>query len=102
MLRSILSVFLALMILFAFLTTSGCVPVYKRISNTPESINKSIRPGHIVKLTTKDRRDFKFKVVELNSQAISSKHEQILLSDIKSIKKKRRRFILFYILSAAH
>ena len=87
-------VVLTVLVILVFISASGCVHKYLRVYNTPESIQKSIRPGNMVAVITTDRRKLKFKVTAIDSQSISSNNERIFFSDIKKIYKKGRKSLL--------
>ena len=83
---------LTVLVMLAFISASACA-TYKKIERTPESIHENIVSGDVVKVTTTGRHKLKFKVVEINSQSISGDDEQVLFSDINTIKRKSLSFI---------
>ena len=83
----------------AVIGISGCYHTYRKIDNTPESIQESIRPGNIVKLVTTDNSELRFKVAKIDTQSISSDERQILFSDISTIKRGRLHILLLDLFS---
>lgn len=95
--NSTMKVFLSILVMFTFISTSACSS-YKKINLTPDSVQQHIKPGDVVKVKTKDGRDLEFIAYTITSTSIIGNDDDkpIHFSDIDMIEKKGERRSGFY------
>ena len=74
-------------LLFIAVHFTGCTPTYTPVY--PESVNIKtiIKTGDTVKVTTKDKEEYEFIVVEITENAIVGESEKLLFEDIYNLQK---------------
>ena len=91
---------LTLVLITAFLFSTSCtttrvISTVRVIKPQPDTIQNELKKGDVVTITTKDRGNFEFRIIDISSEAIIGTRydlkgaQQILLDDIAKIEKQK-------------
>ncbi len=78
--------FLLFIIITSFLAYS-CAPTYDPVYPEPVNIKTIIKPGDSVKITTKDKKEYEFIVVDITEDAIVGESEKVLFTEINKLQE---------------
>ena len=95
---------LTFVVITTFLFSTSCVSTYRTIKLQPDTIQNDLRKGDIVKITTKEGGNYRFKIIAISPEATEgfivgykyrgrgrryrkSDQQQILFSEIAKIEK---------------
>ena len=77
---------LYLIIIISFIAYS-CAATYDPVYPEPVNIKTIINPGDSVKITTKDKKEYEFIVVDITEDAIVGESEKVLFTEINKLQE---------------
>jgi len=88
MVNSLVGKAFTLLIMITFLFSTSCTSM-RVIESQPETIQSELKKGDVVRVVTEDGRDLNFKIVEIDTVAITGEDQKVLFSEITKLEIKQ-------------